>query len=152
MTEQPNTPAADLAKAVGLSTDLLDMDPRKLGAARMEIKHPITKVGTGQYIWLLNIQHPKVQNFINGEADAELAKEADWSARGKTAPARTVEQGNKRTIDLVTVATDRWEGVNFNKETDVQFTVQKARELYAVPFIREQCVEFMRELDGFTQG
>lgn len=143
------------AAMVGENTvDLLALDTAVAmsQSAACHIINPLTKQETGAKIYLFGSDSERVQNYINGEANAQLRREADLRARGKTPEAPTVEKAIDRAIELLIVATDRWEGVSFGGETNVTFTVAKARELYKVKFIREQLQEFMGEIENFMKG
>lgn len=133
------------------AVDLLSLDTAKhMGrSAPCAIINPLTRQPTGAKIWLFGNDSERVQAYINGEANAQLAKNAELAARGKTPPPPTVEKAIERSIELLIVATDRWEDVAFGGETGVTFSVPKAKELYAVKFVREQLQEFMGEIEGF---
>lgn len=132
--------------------DLANLDTRKLGSAACELFHPVTKEKLGQTIWLFSKDHPKVQSYMADRADRDLRNEANLSARGKQPDPPTVAKGRERAIELLTIATDRWENVFFKGQADVAFSVSLAKEVYEVPFIREQCLGFLGEIENFTNG
>ena len=118
----------------------------------VELKHPTTKAGLGQKVWLLGKDSDRVSAYINGEVNARLRKEADLSARGKQGEVPTVERAKARSIELLTVATVRWENVFFDGEANAEFTVAKAAKLYSQQWVRDQLAEPIGELENFMQG
>lgn len=135
------------------TTDLLALDTAKVmgKSSPCDIVNPLTKKPTGARVWLYGSDSQRVQDYVNGEADAQLAKNAELAARGKSPDAPTTDKARKRSIDLLIVATDKWENVNMGGQV-VEFTHQRAQELYGVKFIREQLQEFMGEIENFTKG
>ena len=134
--------------------DLMAIDPAKVlcASSPCDIINPLTKAKTGGRVWLYSMESERVQSFLNERADQELRKSADLAARGKDPEPPSVERSIKRQIELLTVATDRWEGINMNGATNVDFSVQRAIELYRVKFIREQLQNYANEHENFMQG
>lgn len=131
--------------------DLATLEPAKIMAQsiRVEIKHPATKAGTGQYIWIFGNDHPKVKAYVDDKVDADLARTAERRQRGKLVEAPTVQKGVNRTVELLCVATDRWENVLFKGVPNADFTVANARELYAFDWLRDQLLEAMGDYERF---
>lgn len=134
--------------------DLASLDPKvHMGVpTACALKHPITKADTGQRIWLFGKDSERVQDYLRGEADAKMAKQASRAAKGDDPEPMTIAQLEKQAIDLLVIATDRWENVYFKGETDAQFTVAKARELYAMDWVRVQLNKWIGELEHFMPG
>lgn len=140
--------------ALSGDVDLADLDLAKITAVStpVAILHPITKQDTGQRIWLFGKESQRVTDYINGEANAQLRRNADLAARGKDPEPPTVERGEQRQIELLIVATDRWENVYFNGERNAQFSVAKAKELYKLSFIQKQLNAALNDLERFTNA
>ena len=148
---QPAPTASPLAAIAG-QVDLADLSLSVLTSKStpVAILHPITKADTGQRIWLFGKESERVVSYINGEANAQLRRNADLAARGKDPEPPTVEKGEARQIELLIVATDRWENVFFQGQANTEFTVAKAKELYKLDFVRKQLNEALGDLERFT--
>lgn len=141
-----------LANLGGECFDLAGLDTRKIESAACEIMNKATGASTGAKVWLFPMDHEKVQAYINQRANEQMRLEASQRARGKEPNPPTVERGVERTIELLCVATDRWENLTWQGERDASFDIQKAKALYAVPQVREQLTEFIGELENFIKG
>lgn len=133
--------------------DLFSLDTSKhmSVASPCEILHPVTKAPTGQIIRIFGNDSEKVTAYINQEANSQLARDANMQRRNKEPLPPTVEKSTARLIELLIVATESWENVSFNGQTNVPFTVAAAKELYQVKFIREQLQEFMADIENFMK-
>lgn len=113
------------------------------------ILHPKTKADTGQRVWLYGMDSQRVQDYLRGKADAKLKLQAERAARGQDEEPTTIAQLEDAAIELLCVATDRWENVFFEGEANTQFTLEKAKRLYKIDFIRKQLNKWMGDIDRF---
>jgi hypothetical protein len=134
--------------------DLLSLDTGKAmsEAIPVNILNPFTKKPTGAVIWILGKDSDTVTRYINDEVNSRIRREAALRERGKSPEPPTVEKGQAQTIELLIVATTRWENVRIGEDRNVDFSVARAKELYKVAFVREQLAEAMGDLENFIKG
>lgn len=138
----------------GETLDLSDLDTTKAcdKGYKLELKHPITKIGLGQFITVVGRDSTAFQEAFNTARNKKLREEFNNSRRGVDQEPRSVESDENENIELLVASTLSFENITFegNKLT---FSQGNARLLYSkLKFVRRQVDEAIAELGNFMKG
>jgi hypothetical protein len=136
-----------------IALDDLDTVAASSKAAKMELRHPVTKAPLGQFIWVYGKDSEQVSEYTRELVNANIRKQAAMERRGETPDPGTVEEGEKRSINILVAATADFEGVNYDGQEPYPFSAQNARKLYSErKWVREQVDAFMGNLENFMSA
>jgi hypothetical protein len=139
------------AKDAGFDLGALDTIEACNKAAEIEIKHPVTMVGTGVFIKLVGKDSDVYRGRIRAMADESLRRQA--AGKSGTADA-SIDKLEQKNIDALVAATVGWrtgdEPSVTVKGDKLDFNAANARRVYTqlLP-VREQVAEAINDLANF---
>lgn len=121
--------------------------------AEVEIKHPVSGIGTGIFIKVVGKDGDVYRNRVRAMADESLRR----SAMGKGASDTSIDKLEAKNIDALVAATVGWRDGDDPtldlKGERLEFNAANARRVYAeILPIREQVSEAINDLSLFMQG
>ena len=143
MTKQAGQASPETVDLASLNLSVHAAKPFKL-----ELRHPVTKGGLGQYILLLGMDSPQVQEFANEQANEKMRKLADRARRGLEPEVQTVEQRREEGTQLLVAATVGFENIDFGGP--VTFSHAAAHKLYTeLSWVRSQVDAAVADIENF---
>lgn len=138
-----------------MTIDLATLDTAQAcsQAAEIELKHPVTGEGLGQYISILGSDSKQYQDYITRVGNEARRKEFKDKRRGRTPEIETVEELKAEATKLLVAMTTGWRCINYKGNENFPFTPENAAMLYdEIIFIRRQVDAAIVDLENFMKG
>lgn len=131
---------------MGISLNAFDVQTNSNAGVEFELKDYRTGKGTGAFIKLLGMDSDAVKAFM----DAQARKYSELRKAGKEVPKEDPEQSG---IELLTVCTVGWRGIDDANGQPLEFSKDTARRIYAeYPLIREFVDRVIAVRENFLLG
>lgn len=137
-------------EAISTAAPGLDLDSiQDAQSADIELKHPVTGLGTGAFFTLAGPEHPdrkKVTLDVMRRARAEIQR----GKRGSSDPEDDLNEGRQ----MLAKVTLGWRGVS-KAGKPLEFSAQAAQELYSDPksqWIVRQLMAAMNDMELFIKA
>jgi hypothetical protein len=135
-----------MTKTTGTDFALLDMSAAHEKGTRIQLHHPQTEKPLPSWITLRGDESPEVQQFLRGEINAQIRR----NAKPDSAP-QTIEDSIKAAVEKLTIATITWEGIEWGSEP-MPCTPENCRKLYSQKWVREQLFKALEDEGNFPLG
>ncbi len=128
----------------------------------IELRHPVTNQGLGVFITVVGRDSVIFREYLRERVNDDLRRASLAKRRGKDEEIPTVEQGEQRGIELLTVCTLAWRWGDspvfpFQKKgfpiEELAFNVPNVKRVYTeLPAARKQVDEAIGDLANFMAG
>ena len=136
-----------------MSFDLASLDTTTAcdKGTEIELKHPVTNVPLGMFIKIIGKDSKEFKDFTRQKINERLRKDALSQKRGKDPEIRTIEGIEEENIELLTLCTKGWRGVELNGK-ELPFTPENVKKVYKeYSWIYEAINTSIGELDNFLK-
>lgn len=121
--------------------------------AEIELEHPVTEAGLGQFISILGSDSKEFQNYMTRVGNEARRKEFAAKRKGKIVEPETVEASKAEATALLVAMTTGWRGIEYDGVVDWPFNATNAAKLYdELVFVRRQVDAAIVDLENFMPG
>ncbi|MDD5385347.1 MAG: hypothetical protein PHG89_10770 [Gallionella sp.] len=130
--------------------------------AEIELKHPVTGAGLGIFVTVAGKDSTLFKDYLRDSINEELRRAHFNKKRGKDDEIPTVEKGEQRSIEMLTVCTLGWRWDDkavfpLQKKgqplEELAFNVANVKRVYTeLPAARKQVDEAIGDLENFMKG
>lgn len=121
--------------------------------AEIELLHPTTGEGLGQFVTILGSDSTEFQEYIARVGNEARRKQFQAQRRNRTPEIETVEVSKAEGIALLVAMTKGWRNIFFEGNPNFAFSSANATALYTrFPFICRQIDKAIVDLENFIPG
>jgi hypothetical protein len=121
-------------------------------AAKIELRHPVTREGVGMFIYVVGRDSDVLRQRNNDINDANRTRAFMFAKQGKPIEPRTREEEEEEQLTTLALCTTGYEGVLNKDGTERKFSHRDACELYRDhPVIRDQIDNAIMQYANFIK-